>query len=700
MPQASVLSATLINMGLVSFTGMVSTLVLLPFLPLLLGDEPGQRWHALSWMRARRDGASERFASWMLAYSFSLLALFVLAYHIAHVAVTRFHHPGLIALFIAFTFVGTTVVLGMAAHRGRFVLEGWLARKFSSERRRQISLASPFAAPLVVVIAFLVSSKQGGGVLGFLGLLKREELELGFLVWAGIPPVAAALYYLLSIRRYVKITTLVSGILAGMGLAAFLVTAIQHSAFDPESAAFQERLSWGGRILAAARSWSDGDDDGVAALFGGGDCDDENPDRRPGALDIPGNGVDEDCSGKDDLPAPKGVAPDAPAVDRAGATLQAGKGLSLVLLTVDALRADIGYAGYPRPITPNIDALSKRAVVFEKAYALSSYTGRSLAPMFIGRYPSETFCNFSHFTQYMKKNDMLAETLQGAGFATRGIGSHFYFEKPRGLKHGFDDFYVEIPPGPAHVDQKSTSDRVAERAIQILGDPSFTKGRFFLWAHFMDPHRDYLTHEGFSTFGSKPRDLYDGEVAFADHHLGRVLEALKAQDLEGRTVVMVTSDHGEAFGEHGIRFHGKKLWEEIVRVPWLMAIPGVAPARVPARVSHIDLPATVYDVLGVVPPPQNHGHSLFPFTTGKETQDRRIFIDQPLGEYMEEVYAIIDGDYKLIHTVQGNRFELFNLDVDPGETADLAGKEPDKLQEMQEIYRQFRQGLEINAPRR
>ncbi len=149
--------------------------------------------------------------------------------------------------------------------------------------------------------------------------------------------------------------------------------------------------------------------------------------------------------------------------------------------------------------------------------------------------------------------------------------------------------------------------------------------------------------------------------------------------------------------EHDIRFHGRRMWEEVVRVPWVWVVPGVESRRVRGRVSHVDLAATVYDLLWVNPPAQSRGKSLVPMMIGKEEGDRRIFLEQLLGKYMPEMYAIIDGGYKLIHTVAGNRYQLFNLETDPGEKTDLSRSHPDELARMKEVYQQTRGTLEMNA---
>jgi len=186
-------------------------------------------------------------------------------------------------------------------------------------------------------------------------------------------------------------------------------------------------------------------------------------------------------------------------------------------------------------------------------------------------------------------------------------------------------------------------------------------------------------------------------VAFADHHLGRVMAALEEHGLSERTIVVITADHGEAFREHGYIYHGRYLWEEIVRVPWVWQVPGLEPRRVKARVSQVDLAATAYELLDVKPPAQAGGRSLVPLLTGVEATDRTVFLDQPLGEFIPAMYSVIHDGYKLIHTPGVDRYQLFHLDEDPGEKHDLARKQPDRLERTKQVYQQVRASLEINA---
>ena len=561
---------------------------------------------------------------------------------------------------------------------------------------RITAMASIFLSPALLTILIALAPVDGSGWFGYLGLLKRDELEIRHILFMSVPVLAAGAAFVFTsgirIRRLIPVVSLITG----AGLAGAFMAAFQFDSGADACAAVETETALGSRILPCARDMFDRDGDGASALFWGGDCDDDDPKRWPGAIDRPGNGIDEDCSGKDAVPLLPVDPEPGGSVREDDAGVAIPKGLSLIMITVDALRWDVGYMGYERPITPNIDELASRGIAFERSYALSSFTGRSIGPSLIGRYPSETFCSANHLGVYYKKNEMLAETLKAAGFRTGGVQAHPYFKRS-GLDQGFDRWEMVIPPGDKAQDQKITSPAITDRLVDILEDDEFTGGRFFLWAHMMDLHKAYLPHKGFASFGDTNRDRYDGEVAFVDHHVGRIIDTLKELGLADRTVIMISSDHGEAFMEHDILFHGRRLWEEVVRVPWVWVVPGFESRRVKGRVSQVDLAATVYDLLGVKPPAHVRSKSLVPMMIGKEESDRRIFLEQPLGEYMPEMYAVIDGGYKLIHIVAGNRYLLFNLETDPGEKTNLSRSHPDKLADMKEIYQQTRGSLEMNA---
>jgi arylsulfatase A-like enzyme len=256
-----------------------------------------------------------------------------------------------------------------------------------------------------------------------------------------------------------------------------------------------------------------------------------------------------------------------------------------------------------------------------------------------------------------------------------------------------------------------TSDRMADLALKLLKRPENVTGgsedesdggaageagappsdhRFFGWFHFFDPHAQYVPHAGSPDFNGKGtganRAIYDQEVWYTDKHIGRVLDYIASQPWAEQTAIIMTADHGEAFYEHGMFYHGSEIWNELIHVPLFVYIPGVEPRRVSAKRSHIDVVPTILELMGV-PIPEGgelRGKSLLEdvyLPKDGEHEERDVYVDMPPGPYNGVRRAIITGPtpgMKLIHSGAFN-YQLFDLAEDPDEHKDLS-KDKEKLQ--------------------
>jgi len=437
--------------------------------------------------------------------------------------------------------------------------------------------------------------------------------------------------------------------------------------------------------LKIARKLTDRDGDGYSALFGGGDCDDRRADVYPGAEDVPGDGVDQNCEGGD---AP--VIADALAELAEGDTLvkpvRAKTGAfsgNVLIIALDATRADrLGVAGYSRPtgrsLTPNLDALAKKGAYFRRAWAQAPNTPRSFPSFVTSQYPSEIAWQKRslNYSPLLPSNHTFFEPIAAAGLRPIGIFSHFYFTPDRGISKAFAEWSDDGAKNIADSNKDIASPRIVPKVLDRLKKAAAKGERFVLWTHLFEPHSSYMSHPEFPTSLSGVQGLeekYDYEIAFADQWIGKILNTLEQTKLAQNTAVVVFGDHGEAWGEHKVYFHGQNLTEEQIRVPLIVAVPGQPPVVSDEEVGLIDIGPTLVDLVGVVPPPNLHGRSLMPIIAGGSLPPRPIFSELlPSTATPDHEVVIVDRGKKLVHRVPEHRFELFDLTTDPKQLKNVA----------------------------
>ncbi len=216
-------------------------------------------------------------------------------------------------------------------------------------------------------------------------------------------------------------------------------------------------------------------------------------------------------------------------------------------------------------------------------------------------------------------------------------------------------------------DRSITSPQSEEISERLLGDPALDSTRFFFWAHFLDPHDLYQAHEGIGPYGKTDRDKYDAEVTFTDQYVGKLLDFIATKPWAKRTVIILTADHGEAFGEHGMTRHGFEVWEPLVHVPLFVLAPGATPRHIDTPRSALDLAPTIFDFLGVAPDPGFEGKSDKAEIYGASADPRDVWVDLPMTSDNDFRRALIRGTDKLICFHNDDMCKLFDLAADPGE---------------------------------
>jgi arylsulfatase A-like enzyme/Tfp pilus assembly protein PilF len=356
--------------------------------------------------------------------------------------------------------------------------------------------------------------------------------------------------------------------------------------------------------------------------------------------------------------------------------------LNVLIFTLDTTRADhIGCYGYPLIKTPNIDGLAAEGIRFENATAQCPLTLPSHSSMFTGSYP------FFHGVRdnggfYLEDDRVtLAEVLQKAGWATSAFIGAFVLDSRWGVDQGFDYYYDNFDFAKYKKISLDSVQREGGEVIQAFFD-WFDKNappRFFSWIHLYDPHTPYEPPEPYkSEYQGREYGLYDGEIAYADHLVGRVLESLREKGVLEKTVVVIVGDHGESLGEHHESSHGFFIYDATLSVPMIIRIPSDAlrGKTVSSQVENIDLMPTLCEILGLPVPRDVQGRSLLPLIAGHESgRDVEAYSESYYPRYhygWSELKSLRNSRYKFI---QAPRPELYDLSLDPREKNNIFSQE-------------------------
>ncbi len=409
---------------------------------------------------------------------------------------------------------------------------------------------------------------------------------------------------------------------------------------------------------------------------------------------------------------------------------------NMILVVLDTVRADhLSSYGYSKRTTPHLDQWAREGALFEQAKATSHWTLPSHASLFTGLFPSR---HGADAKSYMLRRGVrtLAEHLRSQGYRTVGFSANGMVGEETGLSRGFDEL-VDL----WQEDRRPLAARLVAktRGYSPLSAPLLNfllegylrheaHRPFFLFVNFIEPHRDYRVHPGVSEAFYREAwsqeeiegvdqshsawffiagklfyrekelklltDLYDGEVAYVDIFLGELLETLRKGGLLDKSILIITSDHGEYFGEHHLVDHESGLYEEAIHVPLLIRYPGqIAARRVPTPVSLVDIAPTLLELAHLKPMRGTDGKSLVPILKGENkppspvvaeesVHTRRLrllkhrFPEVDFSAYDEERASFQEGEYKAIVSSK-HPPELYNLRQDPKESDNLFERFPD-----------------------
>lgn len=440
------------------------------------------------------------------------------------------------------------------------------------------------------------------------------------------------------------------------------------------------------KLIALVRYANDLDGDGYGSLLGENDCDPFDSAIHPGAIDIPDDGIDQNCDGHDfslkTIAAPSGPTLPVPPAFK--------KDWNVLFITIDTLRYDhTTFGGYAdsakhRDTTPRLAELVKRSTSFAFTQAPSAGTMASIPAIITSKYFHSGIAldiegvKPGDPPRLRPENTLFSEIMKRGGYHTGVIASHEYWND-WGMEQGVDEYDNSIgkTPDPWRV----AADKSTDHALAWISRNQGTK--WWLWVHYIDPHGRYVAHPDVVDYGSSEPDLYDAEIKWTDQQIGRLLDELVRLPSYDHTIVVITSDHGDSMGEHTVPVgtHGTALYYELLHVPMIFYVPDNAPHVIHGATSNLDIVPTIAEICGIdVHDLAFEGKSqVAAIFYGKEDRDRIVFSETNAPQPQR---AAISEQWKLIYYLTSNHYELFDVAHDPGESRNLALSPPPEMDAM------------------
>jgi arylsulfatase A-like enzyme len=636
------------TLGLWAVPTTLVSLALAWGLAALCGEDSLLETLRVQWaMPARRDA--------LLVGMFAGPALLGWVFVVARAAAT-FHNVELAAALTALATLAAVVVLAVLG------LSGFRALRRSREAGRRLRALPALALgfKLLVLVSITVACRSGLVQLEPRLLAAPLSFLVGFVAFDGSERLRL---------RGGRVAVLAA---IAMGLCWVLLL------FGGERAAtsLARQTSWSKVLISGVQRLSDFDGDGYSGFLGGGDCAPFDSAINPSAYEIIGDGLDNNCVAGDGGRATEPRRPSwGPSAHGSPSKL------NVVVVTIETLRRDhASFVQAAHDTTPTLRSLLPESWVFERMYSAAPLTRLALASLFSSYAPSEvdwlTQAPEKRMRRLGPKTPWLPELLRARGYETIAVLTDFSAFTPQedaGFERGFQHY--DISTKLEYRGGTMWGFPAAEQVDKALGYAEHAQKPFLLWLHLFEPHYRYEQPPDAPVFGSDDQSRYDAEIWHADHQLGRLIEGLRKLGQWDQTLLFVSGDHGEAFGEHGDRWHGSNLHDPQLRPAALLRIPGMTGKRVEQAVTFTDIAPTLTRVLGDRQSfDQLRGRSLAPLMHHAQLPG-----EEP--GFVTETFSVDDGHayqaawlsypLKLVYVEAGRTFSLFDLEADPNERTPL-----------------------------